>query len=78
MMADELSVNWCGDPAEAGRLAQFFVQQVDPDYLSHSEMQMGRAIDPGHWSIDLERVVAGEIRGAAAGAEPGKRIAVAR
>lgn len=73
-----LTIEWCGDPAESTLLAEFFVRHVDPSYISHGELQVGRAIDPEHWSLDLQRVVADEISAAAGGSEPEKRIAMAR
>jgi GNAT superfamily N-acetyltransferase len=63
-ICDEVTITWRDDPAEADSLADFFVRQADPDYISHGELQLGRAIDPEHWSPDLATLVADEIRGA--------------
>jgi GNAT superfamily N-acetyltransferase len=64
-MIDQLNITWCDDPAEADSLAGFFVQHVDADYISHGELQLGRATDPEHWSPDLARQIGDEIRSAA-------------
>jgi len=77
-MPEELTIRWCDDPAQADCLAEFFVRHVDPDYISHGEVQLGRAADLRHWSPDLARIVAAEIRAATGGSEPGKRILMAR
>jgi GNAT superfamily N-acetyltransferase len=77
-MCDELNITWRHDPADADSLAGFFVQHVDSDYISHGELQLGRATDPEHWSPDLARLVADEIRGASEnGAQSGLRVVTA-
>jgi GNAT superfamily N-acetyltransferase len=62
-ICDQLSIAWCNDPAEADSLAGFFVQHVAPAYISHGELQVGRASDPEHWSPDLTHLIVDQIRG---------------
>ncbi len=42
-------------------LTKFFVENLMPGYISHSELQGFRAVRPGVWADDLERVVRAEI-----------------
>lgn len=56
------SMSWCSDPAAASTLARFFVDNLTPEYISHSELQGPRALAPGKWSDDLYEVILEEIR----------------
>jgi GNAT superfamily N-acetyltransferase len=55
------TVAWCTDVAAAPALAQFFVDNVDTNYISHSELQGPRALDRDHWAPDLLNVLRREI-----------------
>jgi GNAT superfamily N-acetyltransferase len=62
-------------------LAEFFVRHAGTEYISHGELQIGRAEDLGQWSTDLAANVAEEIRNAisSAGTQGGaRRVLVAR
>ena len=61
--APSLDVRWCTDPGRAQELAQFFVANITPDYISHSELQGDRALDIGKWQPGLADIVAREIEG---------------
>ena len=61
--APSLDVRWCTDPRRAQELAQFFVANITPDYISHSELQGDRALDIGKWQPGLADIVAREIKG---------------
>ena len=61
--APSLDVQWSTDPSRAQELAQFFVGNITPDYISHSELQGDRAIDIGEWRPGLADIVAKEIEG---------------
>ncbi len=61
--APSLDVRWCTDPSRAHELAQFFVANITPDYISHSELQGDRALDIGKWQPGLADIVAREIEG---------------
>jgi GNAT superfamily N-acetyltransferase len=61
--APSLDVRWCTDPSRAQELAQFFVANITPDYISHSELQGDRALDIGKWQPGLADIVAREIKG---------------
>lgn len=43
-------------------LTEFFVANLTPNYISHSELQGFRAVRPGVWADNLESVVCAEIR----------------
>jgi GNAT superfamily N-acetyltransferase len=51
---------WCRDPAMAEPVAAFFVAHVDPSYISHSELQFGRAVAGDRWADDLAVRMRGE------------------
>lgn len=54
---DPAVIAWCDDPGIAGEIARLFVAHAEPSYISHSELQIGRAIDARTWAPDLaERV----------------------
>lgn len=73
-----LSVCWHEAIGDADALAHYFVANVDSSYISHGELLCGRAVAPGQWAPDVEAVVALELESILSGAEPGKRVAVAR
>jgi GNAT superfamily N-acetyltransferase len=74
-----LEIHWCEDADAAESLSKFFTAHVDTTYISHGEMQLGRAVDRGHWSPHLAGIVADEIREAAVNTEPhGRRVVTAR
>ncbi|UFZ02977.1 GNAT family N-acetyltransferase [Bradyrhizobium ontarionense] len=58
----DLTISWCGDIERAGELAAFFAGHVGPAYVSHSELQGGRALGPGRWRDDLPAVLEAELR----------------
>jgi N-acetylglutamate synthase-like GNAT family acetyltransferase len=55
-----ISIEIARDPSDAGDLGRFFVENVDPSYISHGELQQGRALSPDAWSPDIERLVSQE------------------
>jgi len=54
-------VGWCEDAAEIDQLAAFFAKNVTQSYISHSELQFGRAIAPSKWFPDLQAILKAEI-----------------
>jgi ribosomal protein S18 acetylase RimI-like enzyme len=60
-MVDSLSIAWCATPARASELADFFAGNVGPDYISHAELQGGRALSPTEWRPNLREVLRAEI-----------------
>src|SRR5438552_2217008 len=54
-------VSWCEDAAEIDQLAAFFAKNVTQSYISHSELQFGRAIVPTKWFPDLQAILKTEI-----------------
>lgn len=61
-VAEPLTCRWCREPAMAAPIASFFVSQVNPAYISHAELQVGRAVAPGRWADDLAATIAGEAQ----------------
>jgi len=78
-MANGISIAWCGTPERAAELADFFARHVGPAYISHSELQGGRALSPTEWRPKLRDILRAEMAPRLVGA-PGpddKPIAVA-
>jgi ribosomal protein S18 acetylase RimI-like enzyme len=48
--------------SNVSELTEFFVGNLTPSYISHSELQGFRAVRPGVWADDVESVVRTEIR----------------
>jgi ribosomal protein S18 acetylase RimI-like enzyme len=48
-----IRVDWCNDGNEVDRLAKFFERNVTQSYISHSELQFGRAETPEKWIDNL-------------------------
>jgi GNAT superfamily N-acetyltransferase len=48
-----IRVGWCNDRDEIDRLAEFFARNVTQAYISHSELQFGRAEAPDKWIDNL-------------------------
>jgi GNAT superfamily N-acetyltransferase len=48
-----IRVGWCNDRNEIDRLAEFFARNVTQSYISHSELQFGRAEAPDKWIDNL-------------------------
>ena len=77
-MPDGITITWCGTPSRASELADFFARHVGPEYISHSELQVGRALSPIEWRPNLRDVLRAEIEPRLAGTGPdGKLVAVA-
>ena len=57
-------IAWESNPAAAQELAQFFALEVKltPEYISHGEVQIGRAKDFDHWNYGLDSCLELEFR----------------
>jgi N-acetylglutamate synthase-like GNAT family acetyltransferase len=76
-----LSVDWETDRSIAKELADFFIVNVTPAYISYGEIQCGRAIDSRRWSPKFREVLLDELKGAiktSGNVREGRRIAVAK
>ena len=56
-----LTVDWCDQNCSAKELASFFAEQVTPSYVSHSELQLGRAKTQSEWAPNLKAILEEEI-----------------
>jgi N-acetylglutamate synthase-like GNAT family acetyltransferase len=77
----KLSIGWETDRDIAKELADFFVVNVTPAYISFGEIQCGRAIDSRRWSPKFREVLLDEFKGAIktrGNVREGRRVAVAR
>ncbi len=48
-----IRISWCNERKEIDRLADFFARNVTQAYISHSELQFGRAQAPDKWVANL-------------------------
>jgi GNAT superfamily N-acetyltransferase len=79
-MSDSLSIAWCDTQLRTSELADFFARNVGPDYISHAELQGGRALSPTDWRPNLREVLHAEIEPRLVAGSPGwdgKSIAIA-
>jgi ribosomal protein S18 acetylase RimI-like enzyme len=80
MMQTELNIAWCDDSGMADAIARFFVAHAPTSYISHSELQWGRAVTPDRWSDRLHAVIREEADEALARRADGtgRSVALAR
>ena len=57
----DFSIAWCGTPLRASELADFFARNIGADYISHSELQGGRALSPTDWRPNLPDILRAEL-----------------
>ena len=50
---NNLFISWAEQPALAAQVADFFCAHADVAYISHAELQEGRALTPQKWHPDL-------------------------
>lgn len=60
-MSEKIKVAWCATPSRAAEFAAFFAQNAGPEYISHAELQGGRALSPIEWRANLMEFLRGEI-----------------
>lgn len=75
-----VDIGWCVRRGAVSALVEFFIANVDPDYISHGEIVDGRALDIDRWSPDLADVLASEFAACRFDGdltEDGKQLAVA-
>jgi GNAT superfamily N-acetyltransferase len=56
-----LVIRWCTNSDDAACLGHFFAANIDPEYISHSELQGPRALAPGQWNPNLASIFEREI-----------------
>ncbi len=56
-----MKIEWCRDKERVHALISFFIENVDPSYISHGEIQAGRALDVNTWSPALPRILRKEF-----------------
>ncbi|KAA3608124.1 MAG: GNAT family N-acetyltransferase [Planctomycetota bacterium] len=59
--AMQLQFQCVHDPEEAGRLAELFCDALDPAYISHGEIECGRALAPGRWAPEFRESIKKEF-----------------
>jgi len=63
-MDNDIRIEWAADIDKSAAYTKFFVDNVDISYISHSEIQIGRALSTDEWSPDLFDSVNNELRDA--------------
>lgn len=56
-----MKIEWCQNNERVPALVSFFIENVDPSYISHGEIQTGRALDVNTWSPALPRILREEF-----------------
>ncbi|WP_299807676.1 GNAT family N-acetyltransferase [Tardiphaga sp.] len=59
----DIRFDWLDDETRIDDAARMFAAEVGPSYISHSELQSGRALSPSEWAPDLAVVLREEIAG---------------
>lgn len=49
-----VQISWCHGLAQKDRLAAFFAKNITLSYISHSELQSGRALTETGWNPDIQ------------------------
>lgn len=59
MEQNSILFSWCADTSKTDELTEFFYQNLlsDTDYISHSEIQEGRALSANEWSPKLKSIL---------------------
>ncbi len=57
----ELSIKWIQDLSETEKLTTLFINNSKENYISHSEIQEGRAINKEEWSEDIRAILTSEF-----------------
>jgi GNAT superfamily N-acetyltransferase len=71
-----MRLEWLTEHTQVDETANFFQANIDPAYISHSELMWGRAISPSEWAPNLAGVLRREFaeRACEAG-DANKRVA---
>lgn len=80
MIVADFEIEWCSSPELADDLAAFFVANIDALYISHGEIQDGRALDENAWNPELQTILTEEFQAACSTGGlgvPGLAVAVA-
>lgn len=74
------AIEWTNDSMQSDALAGFLVDNMESSYISHGELQDGRAIDLTRWSPDLRTILRDDLQSSGPGTDASnvqKRVAVA-
>ncbi len=74
-------IEWCqtADPDLIDTLTHFFVSHINPSYISHSELQSGRAVTTDQWHADIRDLIRNDlIEALITSNDPTPSIAIAR
>ena len=57
MTSATTNFSWSTDSTKISELATFFIENVEPSYISHGEVHYGRATDLQTWSPELRAIL---------------------
>ena len=58
---DKIAISWVFDKTRINDIVDFFIRHTSPEYISHGEIQCGRAVDSKTWSPKLKKVLTEEF-----------------
>jgi GNAT superfamily N-acetyltransferase len=57
----DIEIRWAAATDDPELLASFFLESLDPSYISHTELQEGRATTPTAWSASLPALLSADF-----------------
>lgn len=63
-MTTTIHIAWCHDTSLAAQIVALFLDNLDANYISHSELQYGRANTHNTWSHDLPKTIRDDVAAA--------------
>ena len=63
-LTEQISIKWLEDTNDAAVLAKLFIKNTGSNYISHSEIQDGRAVDEKVWNTAIQVLLSEEFKSA--------------
>lgn len=74
-MNERATFLWVNDSGYTNEIIRLFENNLEPDYISHSEILIGRSINPLEWDKDLISILEKEIKNIFSHPESNQQIA---
>lgn len=74
-MNEQVAFLWVNDSGYTNEIVHLFENNLEPDYISHSEILIGRSINPLEWDKDLHNILEKEIKSIFSNPESNQKIA---
>lgn len=75
-MDTTINFRWLNDPVYANEIAQLLINNLEADYISHSEILIGRSVDEDQWADELPEIIQQEIKAIFEKTDPDLTLAV--